>query len=91
MGTIEWKASSLILERDWNIKPHHLNAKATSFLRMHMTPPTCLVRLERIQVDNIRQGEFAGVMCIGRTSLVEIFKHIFFEILIITAPGSISG
>ncbi len=31
-----------------------------------MTPPTCLVRLERIQVDNIRQGEFAGVMCIGR-------------------------
>ncbi len=36
------------------------------YLRMHMTPPTCLVRLERIQVDNIRQGEFAGVMCIGR-------------------------
>ncbi len=35
-------------------------------LRMHMTPPTCLVRLERIQVDNIRQGQFAGVMCIGR-------------------------
>ncbi len=35
-------------------------------LRMHMAPPTCRVRLERIQVDNIRQGEFAGVMCIGR-------------------------
>ncbi len=38
---------------------------AFAHLRMHMTPPTCRVRLERIQVDNIRQGEFAGVMCIG--------------------------
>ncbi len=34
-------------------------------LLMHKPPPTCRVRLERIQVDNIRQGEFAGVMCIG--------------------------
>ncbi len=40
-------------------------------LRMHMTPPTCRVRLERIQVDNIRQGEFAGVMCIGRKTEVK--------------------